>query len=332
MSNGGRPGLDEGIDQSLLQVRIASLETVATDIIALDLVSLDGSPLPAFEPGSHVDVHIQPEILRQYSISNDPRERHRYRLGILRDAQSRGGSQAIHQSFKSGDILWISRPRCNFRLIDGPGPVVLLAGGIGVTPLLSMAYALQSAGRRFGLHYCARDADRLAFRDELTRGPLSASCSLYLDNDPSPQQRFTLSSVLANVDPSSDVYICGPEGFIDFVTRGAVQLGWDPGRLHVEHFKPPAQQAGESFLVVAQKSGITVQVPAGVTIAKALMEVGVHVPISCEQGICGTCLTPVLEGTPDHRDQFQTDEEKAANTQMTPCCSRSLSRHIVLAI
>ncbi len=315
----------------LLEVRILSRRPQAADIIELELVAKDGGDLPAFEAGAHVDIHIRPGLVRQYSICSDPRQRQRYRLGILLDPNTRGGSQAIHSDFAPGQHVLIGAPRCNFHLTQGTGPVLLLAAGIGITPLLSMAQVLAAQSRPFVLHYCTRSRARTAFLEEVTAGPLACACRLHHDDGPEAQ-RFSLSQALGSASASADVYICGPEGFIEFVLRGAAQQGVDPARLHVERFKASDAQEGQSFTVVAAHSGVELEVPPGVSVASALIGAGINLPISCEQGICGTCLTPVLEGTPDHRDQYQTDEEKAANTQMTPCCSRSLSRRIVLAL
>lgn len=315
----------------MLEVRISSRRLLAIDIIEIELVSIDGGDLPPFEAGAHIDVQVSPGLVRQYSLCNDPRERHRYRLGILLDPNTRGGSEAIHKNFQSGQTTFISRPRCNFQLIKGPTPVVLLAGGIGITPLISMAYVLAAESRPFALHYCTRSYDRAAYLDELAAGALATACSVYHDDTPHDQQ-FSLRAALDQIGPSSDIYICGPEGFIEFTMRGAIELGIDTARVHVERFKASVEQDGDEFTVLAANSGVEVKVKSGVSIAKSLIDAGVSLNISCEQGICGTCLTPVLEGIPDHRDQYQTDEEKAANNQMTPCCSRALSSRIVLAI
>lgn len=312
-------------------VRIAYRTTAATDIVTLDLVAPDGGELPAFEPGAHVDVVVAPGLVRQYSLCNNPAERHRYRLGILRDPGSRGGSEGVHRSFTQGQLVRIGRPRCNFRLVAGTAPAILVAGGIGITPLLSMAHALHALGTHFVLHYCTRSPERTAFIDELAASPFAAAVHIHHDDGPEAQH-FSLDAALLGVATAAHLYVCGPEGFIQYVTGGAAARGWSPDHVHVEHFKSEVPQEGGAFLVEAALSGITVQVPAGVSVAKALIQAGVPVALSCEQGICGSCLTPVLAGTPDHRDAYQTDSEKAANTHMTPCCSRSRSPRLVLDI
>ena len=314
-----------------LAVRIARREEAAEGIMALELVAEDGRDLPPFEAGSHVDVVVAEGLVRQYSLCNDPAERHRYCLGILRDPASRGGSEAAHARFMQGQTLQISAPRCNFHLVEGVTPVILAAGGIGITPMLSMAHALHRRGTPFVLHYCTRSADRTAFADTLTGCLFAASVRIHHD-DGAASQRFSVSDCLAEAAPDVHLYVCGPEGFIHHVAGGATEAGWPPERVHVEHFKSEVSQEGDVLTVVASLSGITVQVAEGVSIANALLDAGVQVPLSCEQGICGTCLVRVIEGTPDHRDQYQTDEEKIANTHITPCCSRALSPRLVLEI
>jgi vanillate O-demethylase ferredoxin subunit len=312
-----------------LDVRIARREDAATDIVALELVAPDGRELPPFEAGAHVDVVVEPGLMRQYSLCNDPRERHRYRLGVLRDPASRGGSEGVHRHFTEGRLIRIGQPRNNFPLADDDRPAVLVAGGIGITPLLAMAHALHARGTPFVLHCCARSAERAAFTHELAASAFAASVRVHLD-DGAPAQRFSLDEALA--DTRGHLYVCGPEGFIEFVTQGAAARGWPGERVHVEHFKAEVPQVGTAFTVVAARSGVTVDVPEGRSVAQALIQAGVDIPLSCEQGICGTCLVPVLEGTPEHRDEYQTDEEKAANTHMTPCCSRARSARLVLDV
>ncbi len=326
MSTGGDDAACARADDRLT-VRIARRDAAATDIVALELVPAEGSELPTFDAGAHVDVEVAPGLLRQYSLCNPPGERHRYRLGVLLDPGSRGGSAAVHRDFAVGQVVRIGSPRNNFPLVDDHRPVVLAAGGIGITPLLAMAYRLQALGKAFALHYCARSRDRAAFLDEIMASGFASALHLHLD-DGAPTQRLSLDAVF--MDRNAHVYCCGPEGFIAHVTGGASARDWPAGQMHVEHFKAEVAQDGDAFTVEARRSGVTVRVPSGVSAAQALMAAGVPVALSCEQGICGTCLVPVLEGTPDHRDEYQTDEEKAANTHMTPCCSRARTSRIVL--
>lgn len=313
----------------VIDLRIARRTELADGIVGLDLVSLDGSPLPPFEPGAHVDVHVAPGVVRQYSLCNDPADVGRYRLGVLRDPASRGGSDSVHRAFAEGQVVRVGTPRCNFRLAARQQRAILFAGGIGITPLLAMAYHLLRVGVPFALHYCTRSAARTAFVDEIERSLFADAVVLHHDDGP-PQQRLDLAAALGLPEAHTHLYVCGPSGFIDFVRGGAIARKWPDDRIHVERFTADVDTSGDTFEVVAARSGVSVDVAAGESIVQALARKGVAVPVSCEQGVCGTCLTNVLEGRPDHRDLYLTDDEKAGNTLMMPCCSRSLDKRLVV--
>jgi vanillate O-demethylase ferredoxin subunit len=317
-------------DAETLRVTIASRTQEAEDIVSFELRPLNGEALPAFEAGAHVDVHVTPEIVRQYSISNDPRDTSRYRLAVLAEPNSRGGSVAVHSGFAAGMTVTIGAPRNLFRLDETAERSILLAGGIGITPLLAMAYRLAAMGKDFELHYCVRSPERIAFRHELAAGPLAERTHIHTDDGPD-EQRFVLSRTLARPPAGAHLYVCGPKGFIDFVTEGAERLGWPANCVHIERFSADVDTAGEAFTLVTS-SGLTVEIPADKTIVEVLREHGVEVPTLCEQGVCGTCLTAVLEGIPDHRDFIQSDDEKATNAQITLCCSRSKTPRLVVDI
>jgi vanillate O-demethylase ferredoxin subunit len=301
------------------------------DILSVELVSADGQHLPRFEAGAHIDIHVRNGLVRQYSLCNSPDETHRYRLGILRAPASRGGSTELHAYLVEGEKLEISRPRNAFRLQEQPGYAVLVAGGIGITPLLSMAWQLHALRMPFELHYCVRSRGGAAFLAELASAPFADRVTLHC-NDEGAQQRFDPATLAAR--GPADLYMCGPSGFMDWVTQEALAAGWAPDRIFSERFSPPLAQDVDAapFTVKAARSGVSVLVDGRRTIIDALREHGVDVPVSCEQGICGTCLTRVIEGVPDHRDLYQTDEERAANTYMTPCCSWAKSAILVLDI
>jgi cytochrome P450/ferredoxin-NADP reductase len=316
-------------ERETLAVRVAARLSAAQDVVALDLESADGTSLPPFEPGSHVDVRVSSELLRQYSISNDPAERGRYRLGVLLDPKSRGGSAAVHAQVHVGQVLEIGRPRNNFPLRMDAGHTLLFAGGIGITPILAMAHALHAAGRSFDLHYCGRSAARLAFLKELERfGP---HVHVHLDDGPE-SQRLHIDAVLAAPSPDRHLYVCGPNGFMDFVTAATHRLGWRDDTVHLERFGAEVNTDGAPFTVVAARSRVTFEVRPGERIAEKLIEHGIEVRMSCQSGVCGTCVTRVIDGMPDHRDHVQTASEKASNRTITVCCSRSKTRKLVLDI
>ncbi len=307
-----------------LRLRVANRQIAARDIVTFDLVDPTGAPLPLFAAGAHVDVRTGDRLVRQYSLSNDPSERHRYRLGVLRDPNSRGGSSAIHAGFTEGDLVEVGVPRNLFPLQAPFCYTLLFGGGIGITPLLSMAYELKAKGSDFELHYCVRDPSRAAFRDELEAGPLAQQAITHFD-DGAPEQRLIVSELLAGADRGTNIYVCGPAGFINYVLGEARRAGWPDDLLHSESFDAAADPEGDSFELIAARSGRRFTIPAGKSAAEVLIAAGIDLTVSCEQGICGACLTDVLEGVPDHRDLVQSEEEKASNKQVALCCSRSVT-------
>lgn len=314
----------------MIDVTVASAHLEADTILILDLVDATGKELPAFTAGAHIDVILDNGMTRQYSLSNDPGERHRYRLGVLKDPKSRGGSEFIHQSVTVGAKLRISAPRNLFGLAEAPNAHhILIAGGIGVTPILSMAHSLKAQGSSFDLHYCARSRTSAAFLDELEAAAFAPQVRQYFDDE---GIMLDAPAAIGAPAPERHLYVCGPNGFMDFVMESARRLGWPESHIHREHFAAPAHDdsADTAFDIVLNSSGQRFTIPPGQSVAQVLDEQGIFIAVSCEQGICGTCLTPVLEGEPDHRDAFQTDEEKAANTHFTPCCSRARSPVLVL--
>lgn len=317
-----------------LRVRVAKRQASGQDIALFTLVSADGAQLPAFEAGAHLDVHLPGGLVRQYSLCGDPTDKTHYRIGVLRDANSRGGSVAVHEHLKEGVELEISAPRNHFPLITGAGAgkAYLFGGGIGVTPMIAMAHTLHKTGMDFEFHYSSRSPAHMAFTAELDAAPYAGRIHKHFDeNAPTPaQQRADAAAILGAAPPGAHVYVCGPKGYMDWVMDTARAQGFPKERIHYEFFQVDVQKGGDSFTVVAQASGKEVVVEAEETIANALERIGIRVQVSCEQGICGTCLTNVIEGTPDHRDEYQTDEEKAANEQITICCSRSLTPRLVL--
>ncbi len=311
-----------------LQVQVLARHIEAEGICSYDLARADGTPLPTFSAGAHIDVHLPGGLVRQYSLCNDDRETHRYRIAVLRDPASRGGSVAVHEKVQVGHTLTISAPRNHFPLVAAPFSL-LLAGGIGITPLLCMAQRLAATGQDFRLHYCTRSLSRTAFRDSVAA--FGKRARLHLD-DGDAAQKLNLPAALAAAPAGSRLYVCGPTGFIDFVVKTAQASGWPADHLHLEYFgAAPQDTAGDrAFEVRIASTGQTYTVPAEKTVVAALQEQGVEVLVSCEQGVCGTCLTRVLEGECDHRDMYLTDDEKARHDQFLPCCSRATSPMLVL--
>ena len=319
------------MNDQLLDVIVQAREVQGGNVVVLELAAVEGRALPRFAAGAHVDLHLAPDLVRQYSLCGDPAQANVYRLGVLKDNQSRGGSVAVHEQLQPGTPMRISAPRNLFPLAGNAQRSILLGGGIGITPMIAMAHALHAQGQPFELHYRGRSRSRCAFVDELLAAPFAASVFTHF-SDEGPEQQLDLARVLGPGTPGVHLYTCGPTGFMDWVIEGARQQGFDEQHIHHEYFQAEVDTSGDSFEVVAARSGKTVQVQAGQTLTAALREVGVKVEVSCEQGVCGTCLCDVLEGEPDHRDHYLTDEEKQSNEQIVLCCSRARGKRLVLDI
>ncbi|OAJ53676.1 Vanillate O-demethylase oxidoreductase [Paraburkholderia ginsengiterrae] len=313
-----------------LAVRVTRKKIEAENVVSLELTSIGGQSLPAFSAGSHIDIVVRDGIVRQYSLCNAPTERHRYVIGVLRDPYSRGGSMAIHDAVVEGTILHISEPKNHFALKPARRSL-LLAGGIGVTPIICMAEQLTRIGADFEMHYCTRSLERTAFHQRIIGSPFSDRVSFHFGDGPAPQ-RLNLPLLLGNPESDIALYVCGPGGFIDSVIKTAENLGWQGQQIIFERFGALTRSSASdvSFEVKVASSGKIITIAGGKTIVAVLAEHGVDVPVSCEQGVCGTCVTRVLAGTPDHQDLYFTDEEHAKNDQMTLCCSRSKSALLVL--
>ena len=316
---------------STLSVRVSRKTVEALDICSFELTSADGKPLPAFSAGSHVDVQLPGGVTRQYSLCNDPAESHRYLIGVLKDPATRGGSKAMHETVNVGDTLTISAPRNHFPLAHEAAHSLLLAGGIGVTPILCMAERLAIAGASFEMHYATRSRERTAFHDRIAQSSYAPKVQFHFD-DGAEEQKLQLARLLAAPLAGTHLYVCGPKGFMDAVLTAARTGGWPESRLHYEFFaaEPANSDSDQAFEIELAGSGRIVLVRQDQTALQALLDAGVEIDSSCEQGVCGSCATRVLGGAPDHRDLYFTPEEHAANDQFTPCCSRAKTARLVL--
>ncbi|MFM9859484.1 PDR/VanB family oxidoreductase [Pseudoxanthobacter sp. M-2] len=324
-----------------LTVRVRALHDETAEIRRFVLESADGALLPPATPGSHVDVHLRgaatvtagaapaASIMRQYSLCNGPDDRDVYVLAVKREPHSRGGSAAMHR-LAVGDRLEIGRPRNNFPLAAGAAHHLLLAGGIGVTPLLAMARHLAGDGGAFALHHFVRGPEHAAFGD-LFAGALAPRAHVHAGLDAVATQA-RLAALVADRGDGAHLYVCGPELFMAAAIGAALANGWPDAGIHREYFgAAPTVGAGAGFeVVLAASGGVSVRVAADETIVAALARIGVVVEVSCEQGICGTCLTRVIEGVPDHRDVFLTEAEQRAGDRMCLCVSRAASNRLVI--
>jgi ferredoxin-NADP reductase len=306
------------------EVVVAARREEADGVVGLDLALPSGEQLPAWAAGAHIDVELPDGLTRQYSLCGDPAEAGTWRIGVLREPESRGGSRWIADELAVGTTLRVRGPRNNFPLLPA-ARYVFVAGGIGITPLLPMIRAAEAAGAEWELHYGGRTRASMAFLAELA--PHGDRVTLH------PQDEvglLPLAAVLGTPATGALVYCCGPAPLLDAVEEAC--RPWGPGALHVERFTAaPVVTDGEdtAFEVVLQRSGITVEVPPELTVLEAVENAGVPVLSSCAEGICGTCETAVLEGEPDHRDSL-LDDERAAGDVMMICVSRCRGPRLVL--
>ncbi|MBM3347573.1 MAG: oxidoreductase [Betaproteobacteria bacterium] len=299
----------------------------APDIRSYELRQPTGGVLPAFTAGAHVDLTLPSGLVRSYSLVNSQTERHRYVIAIQKDRASRGGSRWLHDNLRVGDLLNVAGPRNNFALDETAPHSVLIAGGIGITPIVSMIDRLEALDRSWELVYCARKRAGAAFLAVLDGKP-RVRCNY--DEEPGGRM-LDILAVVAAAPADAHFYCCGPLQMLETFERVTRHLPREC--VHVEYFsakEAPAREGG--FTLVLTKSGREVAVPAGKTILDALKDVGINVAHSCTEGICGTCETRVVEGTPDHRDLILTPEERAANKTMMVCCSGSKSERLVLEL
>jgi ferredoxin-NADP reductase len=306
-------------------------EAVADGVVTLTLADPTGAELPEWAPGAHIDLLLTPSLVRQYSLCGDTANRAEWKVGVLLDPDSRGGSQFVHDKLQEGTSVRVRGPRNHFPLVGSPR-YLFIAGGIGVTPMMPMIAAAKAAGADWSLLYGGRTRSSMAFVDDLRRhGDRVTVCARDAQNG--ANFRANLGSALSSAQENTLVYCCGPDGLLSAVEDACKT--WPEGSLHIERFSAkaldePSPDALETFEVECQRSGITLSVPADKSIYQACEEAGVDVLGSCMEGVCGTCECDVLEGEPDHRDSVLNDAEKARNDVMMTCVSRSRSERLVL--
>ena len=311
-----------------MNVIISSIHDSGGGIRVFELRAPAGQSLPAYQAGAHIDVTLGNGLVRQYSLCCIQPGPDNYRIAVKLDPQSRGGSSWLHRQTQVGDTIRIGTPRDAFGLAANADQHLLMAGGIGITPILSMAYALLQRGANFTLDYFVRDAASIAFAAELAALPLAAHVRIHVGL--SPQQSATAidAAMVAGVG-NAHVYSCGPGPFMTTVAElGAARLGM--AAVHQESFGASAAAVGDVAFVVRLKNGKEVMIAADRTVLSCLQEAGVTVPCSCEVGVCGSCQTSVLDGQPEHRDSFLSDAEKASNRCFMPCVSRARSSLLIL--
>lgn len=313
-----------------MELSIRAINPEADDIVSLELMPTDGKPLPPFTAGAHIDLKLGNGLTRSYSLVNDPAERDRYVVAVNKDPASRGGSKYIHENLKAGQTLEVSEPRNNFPLIENAPLVVLIAGGIGVTPMYCMVRRLEALGRPWKLFYSARSRSRAAYLKEIQALEAEAPGRVHLHILDEAGGRLTdLNAIIGDVPPDAHLYCCGPGAMLQAFEQAASSR--QPETVHVEYFSALQESAlGGGFNVVLARSQRTIQIQSGKSILEGLLSCGVEVSHACQEGVCGACQTTVLDGAPDHRDSFLTPREKSGGKTMMLCCSGSLSDTLVL--
>jgi ferredoxin-NADP reductase len=309
----------------LLSVRVQAMRYEAAGIVSVELVSPTHGELPAFAAGAHIDLHLPNGVVRSYSLSNSPAERRRYVVGVLQDRNSRGGSRYVHEQLRVGATIPVSAPRNNFALDESARHTVLIAGGIGITPIICMLEHLRSQGKSVELLYCARSRAEAAFCDSVGE----PGVTFHIDQDAGGPP--DLRAYLAARPADAHFYCCGPTPMLNAFEDICAQLALP--NVHIERFAPaePVEAVqGSAYVAYLAKSQKSVTVPAGKSLLDALLEAGAEVDHSCREGVCGSCETKVLEGVPDHRDGVLSKAERDSCKTMMVCVSGCKGGRLVL--
>ncbi|WCT73783.1 PDR/VanB family oxidoreductase [Sphingomonas naphthae] len=291
------------------------------------LYPMPGEVFPPFEPGAHVDVQLSPGLARSYSLVNDPAIRGYYEIAVHHAIDGRGGSKHIHEQWRVGQVLEISAPKNNFPMDESAGHTVLVAGGIGITPMLPMIARLEKLKKSWELHYVAATPDRAAYVDRVEEYP---QVEIAYDGVPGGQ-RLDLKAICGRAPADAHLYCCGPTGMLEAFV--AINADRPKGHAHIEYFSAETELATEGgYALDCVRSKKRIVVEEGETMLDAMLSAGIDVGFACSEGICGTCQVKVLDGIPDHRDHFLTEDEKAENKSIMVCCSGSKSATLVLDI
>ena len=314
-----------------LSLIVRQITLQAQSINSYELVDPAGNELPAFTAGAHLDLHLSNGLIRQYSLSNAPTDRYRYVIGVLRDPDGSGGSAAVHQLI-AGDVVEVSVPRNNFKLAADARKVILLAGGIGVTPMKAMLHQLELAATDYELYYCCKGPEFAAFKDEFEPRASAGNVHLHFDGG-DPRNGLNITALLEETRDGCHVYYCGPGGFMEACRKAAAH--WPAGTVHFEHFKAPTSVSAaastevvEGFVAQIASTGQQLFVQPHQNLAQVLYDAGLPVETSCQSGLCGTCKVRYLSGDVEHQDYILDDGEKAE--YLTACVSKAKGGILVL--
>ncbi|WP_257890425.1 PDR/VanB family oxidoreductase [Rhodococcus sp. USK10] len=313
-----------------IEARVRDISDIARGVKSLELEAADGRVLPATLAGQYIDVSLTPGVTRSYSLldpsSVNPKV---YRIAVALSADSRGGSRAVHQSIREGDLLTISPPSGGFVPNEDAPHSVFIAGGIGITPIYAMIAQLTASGRSWELHYASPSRERAAFLAEILEQKPSnlSSVTLYISDESGPRS-MRVANIVEVSKPGAHLYCCGPSPLIDDFLAATRHRPADT--VHLERFTNDTDPAKGGFTVELAQSGMTLEIEENESILDAVLDAGIMIDFSCEEGICGSCRTRVLEGTPDHRDSILTTTEREAGDTMFICCSGSKGERLVL--
>ena len=306
----------------MIELRVAKVEEVTPRIRLFEFVGLDGGPLPGFIAGSHIDVELGNGEERSYSLLNDQGETERYVIAVLREENGRGGSAWMHDTLRQGDVIRAAPPTNDFRLSEAGDHHILIAGGIGITPILPMAARLREIGRDYAIHYCARSAEEAAFAREVAAR--HGECARFHYDGGVPGRGLDVTTLLADRPPAAHAYVCGPGGLIRAVREAG--RDWPSGTIHFELFKGSNADLGldalnEPFDIVCKRAGKRFTIPADRSILDVLKANGFRVRSLCKEGVCGTCRVGLISGEVDHRDECLDEDEYDEALQV--CVSRA---------
>lgn len=315
-------------EQAQLRLRVDAVRQIAQTIRQVELVSADGSPLPPFTAGAHINLKLPGDLSRSYSLTNGPDVTDRYIIGVNRDAASRGGSSYIVETLAVGDILPVDPPHNTFHLMEDAEQSAFFAGGIGITPILSMIRHLEALGRNWTLHYAGRNRQSAAFLPELEALEAKQPGRVHLHFDDEAGRVMPLLKIASTIPKAAHLYCCGPTRMIETFRASA---GWRPeDNVHIEHFAGTKSKPTMAFDIELKRRGKTLHVPLGDTMLDVLLRNDVYVSHSCREGVCGSCETRVLAGTPEHMDNVLSARERASNEVVMVCCSGCSSGKLVL--
>lgn len=312
----------ERIDVQLTQIRFE-----AEDVASYEFRPIGASSLPEFEAGAHIDLYLPENRVRSYSLANAPHERHRYVVAVQRESNGRGGSKWMHDVPRVGDRFKISAPKNDFPLNESAAESIFICGGIGITPAMAMVHRLNHTGAKWSMHYAARSCERASYADELANMPdANSRVTMYFQNE---DQLLNVRELVENAPTGAHLYCCGPRGMVDAFIEACADRPQE--QVHFERFAAASDAAtGGGYEVVLNRDGRRITVSPGNSLLDTLLDHGVDVQYACSSGVCGTCRVGVIDGEPDHRDDFLSADEKAGNRAIMVCCSGSRSSTLVL--